>query len=56
MKHDSPLNGIYALGFLGAVVYFIQQASNFWTGVIGVLKAMLWPAILVYRLFLYLSN
>lgn len=41
--------GIYGLGFIGAVVYYIQQADSFGSGVLGLLKAVIWPAILVYR-------
>jgi hypothetical protein len=40
---------IYGLGFLGAVVYYIQHAVSFWAGVVGVLKAFFWPAFLVYE-------
>ncbi len=43
--------GIYFLGFIGAAVYYIQQAPTFWYGVLGVLKAAVWPAFLVYKLF-----
>ena len=43
--------GVYGLGFIGALVYFIQQATGFWSGVLGVLKALVWPAFLVYKLF-----
>ena len=42
---------IYGLGFLGALVYYIQQATGFWSGVLGVLKAIVWPAFLVYKMF-----
>ncbi len=42
--------GIYGLAFLGAAVYYIQQADTFWVGVLGVLKAIIWPAMLVYKL------
>ena len=42
--------GIYFLGFIGAVIYYIQQADGFWQGVLGVLKALVWPAFLVYKL------
>ncbi len=41
---------IYGLAFLGAAIYFIQRADTFWHGVLGLLKAMVWPAILVYKL------
>ena len=40
---------IYGMGFIGAAVYYISQAAGFWAGVIGVLKAIVWPAFLVYE-------
>ncbi len=43
------LGGVYGLGFIGAVVYFVQQAHTFGQGVLGVLKAIVWPAMLIYR-------
>ncbi len=45
-----PAGPIYGLGFIGAVVYYIQQADTFWVGFLGVLKAIVWPAFLVYHL------
>lgn len=41
---------VYCLGIIGAVVYYIQQADGFWMGVLGILKAFVWPAFLVYEL------
>jgi hypothetical protein len=41
--------GIYGLGFIGAVIFYIQTATSFWGGVLGVLKAIVWPAFLVYE-------
>jgi hypothetical protein len=46
--------GVYGLGFIGALVYYLQHASGFWVGVLGVLKAIVWPAFLVYHLMLHL--
>ncbi|MBR9703778.1 hypothetical protein GOV12_00060 [Candidatus Pacearchaeota archaeon] len=40
----------YGLGFVGAVIYYIATASSFWMGVLGVLKAIVWPAFLVFEL------
>jgi hypothetical protein len=48
------MGGAYGLAFIGAVIYFIQHADTFWMGVYGVLKAMVWPAILAYKLLEYL--
>jgi hypothetical protein len=39
---------VYGLGFLGASIYYISTATSFWIGVLGVLKAIVWPAFLVY--------
>lgn len=47
-------NAVYFFGMIGAVVYYIQQASNFGEGLIGVLKALVWPAFLVYELLIFL--
>ena len=54
-KKHKPMNGcsssgaVYGLGIIGATVYFIQNADTFWMGVLGVLKAIVWPALLVYK-------
>jgi hypothetical protein len=48
--------GAYGLGLIGAAVYFIQHATTFWGGVIGLLKAMVWPAIVVYQLLAFLKS
>jgi hypothetical protein len=42
-------NAVYGLGLIGAAVYFIQQAPTFWMGVLGFLKAIVWPALVIYR-------
>jgi len=49
------MGGSYGLGFIGALIYFLQHASSFWMGVVGVLKAIVWPAYLIYHLFLFLK-
>ncbi len=44
-------DAVYGVGLIGALVYFIQTATSFWDGVLGVLQALVWPAFLVYELF-----
>jgi hypothetical protein len=46
---------VYGLGFIGAAVYFIGKAATFWLGVLGFLKAIVWPAFLVYGLLKFLG-
>ncbi|MFA6169357.1 MAG: hypothetical protein WCW67_04375 [Candidatus Margulisiibacteriota bacterium] len=48
MKCDN--GAVYGLGVIGALVYYIQHSTSFWGGVIGILKAIVWPAMLIYRL------
>jgi hypothetical protein len=40
---------VYGLGFVGALVYYLQHAATFWEGLLGILKACVWPALLMYR-------
>ncbi len=53
MKHVHNHSGgtIYGLGFVGAVVYYLQHASSFWPVILGILKAIVWPALLIYKVF-----
>jgi len=46
---------VYGLGFIGAVIFYLQQAGTLWEGVVGILKALVWPALLVYRLLQILN-
>lgn len=41
---------LYFVGFIGALVYFMQAAVGFGAVVTGILKAMVWPAYVVYKL------
>ncbi len=46
---------VYGLGFIGAAIYFISNATGFWIGVLGFLKAIVWPAFLVYGVLRYIG-
>ena len=43
--------GIYCVGMIGVAVYYIQQVSGFWPVIGAILKAMVWPAFLLYHVF-----
>jgi hypothetical protein len=49
MNGNGILGGIYGMAFLGGAVYYIQHAATFWAGVLGILKAIFWPAVLMYK-------
>lgn len=63
MKHNGSCNsscgacggGIYGLGFIGSVVYYVSTATSFWMGFLGVLKSIVWPGFLVYELLKFVG-
>lgn len=48
-------SGAYGLAFIGAAVYFIGHAATFGAGVLGFIKALLWPAFVVYALMKHIG-
>jgi hypothetical protein len=49
-RHHGCGNAVYGLGFIGAAIYYISTATGFWMGVLGVLKAIVWPAFVTFGL------
>jgi len=56
MKQNAGNGAVYGLGFIGSAVYFIGHAATFGAGVLGFLKAIVWPAILMYQAFQFLNK
>lgn len=52
---NSTSEAVYGLGLVGALIYYIQHADSFLVGVVGVLKALVWPAMLIYKLLDFLG-
>ena len=50
VRYRDSGSAIYFFGMVGAAVYYISIAEGFWMGVFGLLKALVWPAFLVYEL------
>ncbi len=47
---NSGASGIWFLGFIGALVYYIHfHSGTFWLIVLALLKALVWPAFVVYH-------
>jgi hypothetical protein len=53
-KCSSANSCIYGLGLIGALIFFLSQSTTFWTGVLAILKAIVWPAFMVYELLNFL--
>jgi len=47
-------DAVYGIGLIGAAVYFISHATTFLAVVLGLIKAFVWPALLVYQAFNFL--
>ena len=45
----------YGLGVIGAAVYYIPISVGFWGGVAGFLKAIVWPAFLIFELLKFIG-
>jgi hypothetical protein len=55
-KVSGCLNGgIYWLGFVGALIYYLPQSTSFWSGIVNFFQAVFWPVIMVYKLFTFLK-
>ncbi len=52
-KNAPPAGGgaVYGLGMIGALVYFLGSAKSGPDYLVAVGKAVVWPALLVYRAF-----
>ncbi len=41
---------------IGAAYYYISTASGFTAGLIGLVKAIFWPGVLVYEVLKYMAG
>lgn len=44
-----PLGFVFFVAYIGAVVYFFQQDPHFWGFIWALLKAIVWPAVVLYH-------
>ena len=58
-RQDGTANGggaVYGLGMIGAMAYFFQSAESGRDYVMAAPKAILWPALVVYKLLGHLDR
>ena len=53
---DGSSGAVYALGLFGAWIFYIGRANSISEGIMGFMKGFVWPAILVYKLFVFFSE
>jgi hypothetical protein len=54
-RRGAPSGAVYGLGFIGAAIYYIAHATTFWMGVLGFLKAIVWPVFLIFEAMKHLG-
>lgn len=51
VANNGGASGIWLLGFIGALIYYLHYHSgSFWLVLVAIFKALVWPAYLVYLL------
>lgn len=56
ITHEHGPSGFaFFTAYIGAVVYFFNQSPDFWGFILALLKAIVWPAFLIYNGFSALS-
>ncbi len=54
-SNHATSGAVYFFGFIGAAIYYISMAPAFWPGVLGFLKAIVWPVFLVLEALKFLG-
>lgn len=49
-------NVVYCLGVIGALIYYVPAATDFWPVIVAILKSFVWPAFVVYDLLKFLHG
>ena len=55
INKGAPFGGFYLLTYIGAAVYFVQHSAGFWAIVLALLKAAVWPAIVLHQVLVLLK-
>ncbi len=56
VRQGGGADAFYGIGLFGAWVYFIGRATTSEERIKGFLKGLVWPALLVYRVFVFLEK
>jgi hypothetical protein len=54
IRQAGASEAVYGFGLIGAWIYYFTHAATFWLGVLGFLKGIVWPAMLVYEALKFL--
>lgn len=52
--NQGPGGFVFFVAFIGAAVYFVSRVDGFWSVILALLKACVWPAFVIYHVLLAL--
>jgi len=55
MHKGKPVGMFFVLTYVGVLVYFIDKADGFWQVVFAFVQALVWPALLLNKIFTLLQ-
>ena len=44
-KPNGAESAVYGLGLIGALVYYVQHATSFWNGILGIIYSFFWAGL-----------
>ncbi len=56
IRQGGSSGAVYGLGLIGAWVYYFRHASTNQERVMAFLKGLVWPAYMVYALYVFLEK
>jgi hypothetical protein len=56
MPQGGGSNPVYGIGMIGAWIFYFRRATTNQERVLAFFKGLVWPAFLVYELFLFLDK
>lgn len=48
-NQQAPMGFVLCVAYVGAVIYFFNQSPDFWGFILALIKAVVWPAFLVFH-------
>lgn len=51
VMNQAPIGFVFFAAWIGALVHFVGNADGFWNIILAFLKACVWPAFLVHKIF-----
>lgn len=55
INDHGPMGYVLFMSWVGAVVFFVGRVDGFWNLIVAFLQACVWPAYLIYHVFVALG-